>query len=82
MSSYPKFRQAIDEAFKVAPPAGSRHLRPIERAVWEVLASITDGSDASIDQAASSSDYLLGEKEKTKEGEPESARSRHRIRSD
>ena len=29
---YAKFRQAIDKAFKTAPPAGSRHLRPLKRA--------------------------------------------------
>ena len=29
---YAKFRQAIDKAPKPVPPAGSRHLRPIERA--------------------------------------------------
>ena len=32
MSDYAKFRQAIDKAPKPAPPAGSRHRRPIERA--------------------------------------------------
>ena len=29
---YPKFRQAIDKAFKTAPPAGSRHQPSIEKA--------------------------------------------------
>ena len=42
-----QFCQAIDEALKTAPPARSRHLRPIERAqrVLEVLAPITSASD-------------------------------------
>ena len=43
---YPKFRQAIDEAFKIAPPAGSRiiSVEKVKR-VLTVLASITDASD-------------------------------------
>jgi len=67
---YEKFRQAIDEAPKPAPPAGSRHLRPIERTVLEVLASITDVSDAD-KPSGIIKDYLLSEKEKTKGGELE-----------
>ena len=45
---YEKFRQAIDEAPKPVPPAGSRHRRPTERAqcVLEVLAPITGASDS------------------------------------
>ena len=68
---YPQFRQAIDKAFKAAPPAGSRHLLQSKRpAFWTVLASITKASDA--DRPGSIiKDYLLGEKEKTKEGESE-----------
>ena len=31
---YEKFRQAIDEALKTAPPAGSRHLRLVEKVLF------------------------------------------------
>ena len=67
---YEKFRQAIDKTPETAPPAGSRHLRPIERTVSEVLASITEapvgGRPSGIIR-----DYLLDEEERTKEGESE-----------
>ena len=33
---YEKFRQAIDKAPETVPPAGSRHRRPIERAIAEL----------------------------------------------
>ena len=44
---FAKFRLAIDKAPESVPPAGSRHLRPIERAqrVLVVLAPITNASD-------------------------------------
>ena len=50
-----KYRQAIDEAPKPVPPAGSRHRRPIEMAqcVLEVLAPITQVHLIHVDQAAS-----------------------------
>ena len=67
---YPKFRQAIDEASRPAPPAGSRHHRPVEKVMSNVLASITDASDEH-EPGSIIKEYLLGEKEKTKEGESE-----------
>ena len=63
------FCQAIDEASKVAPPAGSRiiSVEKVQR-VLEVLASIIKASD---EHGPSSilEEYLLGEKEKSREGE-------------
>ena len=39
------FHQAIDEAFKIAPSAGSRHLRPIERAGARIAMNILEALD-------------------------------------
>ena len=60
-----EFLQTIDRAFKIAPPAGSRHLRLIERTVLGVLASITGASNKHGPGRIISA-YILGEKEKTK----------------
>ena len=59
---YPKFRQAIDKAFKAALPAGSRHLRPIERAqhALAVFASIIKASDE-YGPGSILASYLVGE---------------------
>ena len=38
----PKFRQVIDEAFKTAPPAGSRHQRYFERARAKLATNTLD----------------------------------------
>jgi len=64
-----EFRQAIDEAPKPVPPAGSRYL-PIKRAVWKVLASIIKASDAD-EPSNIINDYLLDEKERIRKVESE-----------
>ena len=64
------FCQAIDKAFKTAPPAESRHLRLIERTVLEVLASVTSTFNKHGPGIIVSA-YILGETEKAKEGESE-----------
>ena len=68
--AYPEFRQAIDEAFKVAPPAGSRHLCPIERAKFAIdtLGTVYDTTDVwQQDPGKILASYLVGEEEWTKE---------------
>ena len=62
---YPECRQAIDEAFKTAPPAGSRIIS-VEKVqhLLTVSASIT-GASAGDRPGSSIRDYLLGEKERT-----------------
>ena len=64
-----QFRQAIDEAPKPIPPAGSRiiSVEKVQR-VLEVLASIINVSDE-YGPSGIVKEYLLGEKEKTKGGE-------------
>ena len=68
---YEKFRQAIDEAFKVAPPTGSRIIS-VEKVqhVLAVLASIINVSDE-YGPSSIIKEYLLGETEKTKKSEPQ-----------
>ena len=39
---YPEFRQAIDKALQTAPPAGSRHRRPIERAEARIAMNVLE----------------------------------------
>ena len=58
-----QFRQAIDEAFKVAPPTGSRIIS-VEKVqhVLEVLASIISASDE-YGPGSIIKEYLLGESE-------------------
>ena len=68
-SKYPEFRQFIVKVSKTAPPTGSRHLRPIERAVSDVLASIT-GASNEYGPGSIIGAYILDEAEKTKEPEP------------
>ena len=70
----PEYRQAIDKALEIVPPAGSRHLRLIERTVLGVLASITGASNKHGPGSIISA-YILGEKERTKEGESEVQKS-------
>ena len=61
----------LTKHFKTAPPAGSRiiSVEKVQR-VLEVLASITNASDE-YGPGSIIEEYLLGEKEKTKEGESE-----------
>ena len=68
---YPKFRLAIDEAFKTATPVGSRIIS-VEKVqlVLDVLAPITSASDK-YGPGIIIEEYLLGEKEKMKKGESE-----------
>ena len=69
---------AIDEAFKAAPPAGSRIIsgERVQRAL-EVLASIIHASDED-GPSIIIKDYLLGEKEKTQGKRVGGAKIRHR----
>ena len=69
---YAEFRLAIDEALKTAPPAGSRHLRPIEKDPT-CFRQCLPRSSMNLWRWTRQhrQEYLLGEKEKTKGGESE-----------
>ena len=83
---YEKFRQAIDEAPQSTPPAGSRHRRPIERAIAKLAMDTLDivYSTNMWHQEPGSiiEEYLLGEKEKTKGGESEVQKAGAKNRTD
>ena len=72
---YAEFRHAIDKAPKPVPPAGSRHLRPIERAIakraMDTLDAVYSTNMWHQEPGIIIEEYLVGEKEKTKGGESE-----------
>ena len=72
---YEQFRHAIDTAPKPVPPAGTRHRRPIERAIAKLAMDTLDtvyGTNMWHQEPGSIiEEYLLGEKEKAKGGESE-----------
>ena len=76
---YPKFRQAIDEAFKIAPPAGSRIIS-VEKArlVLMVLAPIINASD-SMNQAASSRNIYSERRKRRREARRRGKKRAQRI---
>jgi hypothetical protein len=79
---YEKFRQAIDEAPKVAPSAGSRiiSVEKVQR-VLDVLAPIIKASDK-YGPSSIIEEHLLGETEKTKKGESEEQEAGTKNRTD
>ena len=67
---YPEFRQAIDEAFKTAPPAGSRHQRYFERAIaklaMDTLDTVYSTNMWHQEPGSIIEEYILSVNEKTK----------------